>query len=60
MHTVRRGETLAGIARAYATRVEQLQAWNAERYPSLLTDPDVIEPGWELLVSGDPDVTPIP
>ena len=60
IHTVRRGETLAAIARAYATSVAQLQAWNAERYPSLATDPNVIEPGWELLVSGDPGVTPIP
>ena len=60
IHTVRSGETLAGIARAYGTGVAQLQAWNAERYPSLAANPNVIEPGWELLVSGDPGVTPIP
>jgi peptidoglycan/xylan/chitin deacetylase (PgdA/CDA1 family) len=59
-HTVQSGETLAGIARAYRTTVEQLQAWNAERHPSLATDPNVIEPGWELLVSGEPGVTPLP
>jgi peptidoglycan/xylan/chitin deacetylase (PgdA/CDA1 family) len=40
--------------------VEQLQAWNAERYPQLATNPNVIEPGWILLVSGDPGVTPLP
>ncbi len=59
-HTVRAGETLAGIARAYGTTVEHLQAWNAERHPSLATSPSVIEPGWELIVSGEPGVTPLP
>ena len=28
------------IARAYGTTVGQLQAWNADRYPSLADDPD--------------------
>ena len=40
--------------------MEQLQAWNADRYPSLVDSPNVIEPGWVLVVSGDPDVTPLP
>jgi peptidoglycan/xylan/chitin deacetylase (PgdA/CDA1 family) len=59
-YTVRRGDTLAAIARAYGTTTQQLQAWNAERYPSLADNPNVIEPGWELIVSGDPNVTPRP
>ena len=59
-HTVRPGETLAALARAYATTVAQLQAWNEGRYPSLATDPNVIEPGWVLVVSGEPGVTPRP
>jgi peptidoglycan/xylan/chitin deacetylase (PgdA/CDA1 family) len=59
-YTVRAGDTLAAIARAYGTTSGQLQAWNAGRYPSLETNPNVIEPGWVLLVSGDPDVTPRP
>jgi peptidoglycan/xylan/chitin deacetylase (PgdA/CDA1 family) len=60
LYTVRRGDTLASIARAYATTTRQLQAWNSERYPSLATNPNVIEPGWELVVAGDPNVTPRP
>ncbi|MGH2427662.1 MAG: LysM peptidoglycan-binding domain-containing protein, partial [Candidatus Limnocylindria bacterium] len=59
-HIVRAGDTMAAIARAYATTIEQLQAWNADRYPSLATNTNVIEPGWELIVSGDPGVTPLP
>lgn len=59
-YTVRPGDSLSSIARAFGTTVAQLQAWNAERYPSLVTNPDRIEPGWVLLVSGDPGVTPIP
>jgi peptidoglycan/xylan/chitin deacetylase (PgdA/CDA1 family) len=59
-HTVRPGDTLSAIARAYGTTVAQLQAWNQDRYPSLATDASVIEPGWELIVSGDPGVTPRP
>ena len=59
-YTVRRGDSLAAIALAFGTTVGQLQAWNAERYASIATDPNVIEPGWVLLVSGDPNVTPRP
>ena len=59
-YTVRAGDSLAAIGRAYGTSTEQLQAWNAGRYPSLATNPNVIEPGWVLIVSGDPGVTPLP
>ena len=38
----------------------QLQAWNAERYPSLADDPGTLQAGWTLVVSGDPDATPLP
>ena len=60
VHTVRAGDSLAAIARSYGTSTGQLQAWNSGRYPSLANDPNVIEPGWELIVSGDPNVTPAP
>ena len=59
-YTVREGDTLAAIARAYGTTTQQLQAWSADRYPSLATNPNVIEPGWVLIVTGDPGVTPLP
>ncbi|MGQ0607197.1 MAG: polysaccharide deacetylase family protein [Chloroflexota bacterium] len=59
-YTVQAGDTLAAIARAYGTISQQLQAWNSERYPTLAENPNVIEPGWTLIVSGDPNVTPRP
>jgi peptidoglycan-N-acetylglucosamine deacetylase len=59
-YTVAPGDSLSAIARAYGTTAAQLQAWNGEDYPSLVTNPGVIEPGWVLIVSGDPDVTPLP
>jgi peptidoglycan-N-acetylglucosamine deacetylase len=59
-YTVRPGDSLAAIASSYGTTTPQLQAWNSGRYPSLANDPNVIEPGWVLVVSGDPNVTPIP
>ena len=57
---MQRGDSLAAIARSYGTSSGQLQAWNSGRYPSLANNPNVIEPGWELIVSGDPNVTPVP
>jgi peptidoglycan/xylan/chitin deacetylase (PgdA/CDA1 family) len=59
-YTVQPGDSLAAIARSYGTSTTQLQAWNSGRYPSLAGDPDSIELGWVLVVSGDPNVTPIP
>jgi peptidoglycan/xylan/chitin deacetylase (PgdA/CDA1 family) len=59
-YVVRAGDSLSSIARAFQTSARQLQAWNADRYPSLATNPGVIEPGWILIVSGDPGVTPLP
>jgi peptidoglycan/xylan/chitin deacetylase (PgdA/CDA1 family)/LysM repeat protein len=59
-YVVQRGDGLFAIARSYGTSVEQLQAWNSGRYPSLATDPNVIEPGWELVVSLEPGITPRP
>jgi peptidoglycan/xylan/chitin deacetylase (PgdA/CDA1 family) len=59
-YTVRPGDTLFSIARTWGTTVPQLQAWNAERYPALAADPDVLQSGWVLVVSGDPNATPQP
>jgi peptidoglycan/xylan/chitin deacetylase (PgdA/CDA1 family) len=60
IYIVLRGDSLAAIARSYGTSTGQLQAWNSGRYPSLAGNPNVIEPGWELVVIGDPNVTPLP
>jgi peptidoglycan/xylan/chitin deacetylase (PgdA/CDA1 family)/LysM repeat protein len=59
-YTVQAGDTLTAIARSWGTTVARLQAWNAERYPSLVSDPDSLQTGWVLLVSGDPGATPTP
>ena len=59
-HTVRAGESLTGIARLYGATLAQLQDWNADRYPSLPASPGLIEPGWVLVVSLEPGVTPAP
>jgi len=57
---VQPGDTLSSIARTWGTTVLQLLAWNAERYPSLLDDPDTLQAGWVIIVAGDPDATPVP
>ena len=59
-YVVQAGDTLFSIARRFGTTVVQLQAWNAERYPALAADPGDLEAGWELIVAGEPGVTPIP
>ncbi|HEX2193941.1 MAG TPA: polysaccharide deacetylase family protein [Candidatus Limnocylindria bacterium] len=59
-YTVQPGDTLSAIARAWGTTLAQLQAWNADRYPSLAGDPNALQAGWVLLVSGDPNATPRP
>ena len=57
-YTVQPGDTLTSIARDWGTTVAQLQAWNGEAYPSLITNPNALQAGWELVVSGDPSATP--
>ena len=59
-YTVRRGDSLSSIALAFGTSTEQLQAWNGDRYPQLAGNPNVIEPGWVLVIAGDPAITPLP
>jgi peptidoglycan/xylan/chitin deacetylase (PgdA/CDA1 family) len=59
-YTVVAGDTLYSVARRFGTTVPQLQAWNAERYPSLVSDPNTLQAGWRLIVAGEPNVTPLP
>lgn len=60
LYTVRGGDTLSSISRAWGTSVAQLQAWNGSSYPSLLTDPNTLQVGWVLIVAGEPGMTPLP
>ena len=59
-YTVQSGDTMFGIARRFGTTVSQLQAWNADRYPSLARDATILEVGWVLVVAREAGVTPAP
>jgi peptidoglycan/xylan/chitin deacetylase (PgdA/CDA1 family) len=60
-YTVQGGDTLSSIAQRFETSVVQLQDWNTDRYPSLASDPNLIQSGWVLLVRGVPSsATPRP
>jgi N-acetylmuramoyl-L-alanine amidase len=50
VHTVVRGETLTAIARRYGVSVAALKAANRSRYPSVVSNPNVIYAGQELIV----------
>ncbi|MGC8946358.1 MAG: CAP domain-containing protein [Anaerolineae bacterium] len=49
-YTVRPGDSLSKIAAKYSTTVQELVRFNADRYPSLKTNPGLIEPGWVLML----------
>lgn len=51
-YTVRPGDNLSRIAAKHGTTVEELVRLNADRYPSLKSRPDLIEPGWVLVLPG--------
>ncbi len=59
-YTVQRGDSLSSIARLFGVTADEIRAWNADHYPSLATEPNVIEPGWVLVVSSEPNATPRP
>lgn len=50
-YTVKKGDNLWDIAEQQlgdATRFKEIAEANAEKYPSLATSPDLIQPGWTL------------
>jgi len=49
-YTVRSGDNLSKIASANHTSVSQLVSWNRAKYPGLVSNPDMIQPGWVLRV----------
>lgn len=49
-YTVQRGDSLSKIAAEHGTTVQELVRLNADRYPSLKTNPGLIEPGWVLVL----------
>lgn len=49
-YTVVSGDNLSSIASRFGTTVTQLVAWNSGKYPSLKTNPNLIQPGWVLRV----------
>ena len=52
------GDTLYSIATRFGLTVADLQALNAERYPSLVSDPGTLQVGWALFVSGEGSAPP--
>jgi peptidoglycan/xylan/chitin deacetylase (PgdA/CDA1 family) len=59
-YVVQAGDTLYRIAVDHGVTVEQLVAWNVDRYPSLATDTGDIKVGWELVVAGEATPTSVP
>ncbi len=51
-YTVRPGDTLAGIAARHGTTVQAMVDANADTYPSLATNPGLINVGWGLTIPG--------
>ena len=58
-YTVQQGDTLAGIAARHGTTVPAMVDANRGTYPSLATNPGLIQVGWELMIPGR-DPTPSP
>jgi hypothetical protein len=54
---VERGDTLTKIAFATANTVANLINWNVSRYPSLRTNPNNINIGWQLIVKNSNSTT---
>lgn len=54
-YVVQRGDSLSKIAAEHGTTVQELVRLNADRYPSLKTNPGLIEPGWVLVLPDTPD-----
>lgn len=57
-YTVLPGDTLSTIAFKTGTTVAELVALNQGTFPSLAHDPDLIEIGWKLRLTGAAQVTP--
>jgi uncharacterized protein YkwD len=51
-YTVQPGDSLSEIAAEHGTTVTELVRLNADRYPSLKSNPGLIEPGWVLVLPG--------
>lgn len=49
-HKVLPGESLGSIADKYGLSVKAIVAANTEKYPQLKTNPNIISPGWELII----------
>jgi LysM repeat protein len=50
VHVVAPGDSLIAIAQRYGVSVAALKAINRDRYPSLVTNPNLIFPGQRILV----------
>jgi hypothetical protein len=60
MYTVQPGDTLSAIARHFQTTVQALVEANADRYPSLRTNPSLLQVGWILDIPDEYEPQPPP
>ncbi len=51
-HKVLPGESLGAIADKFGISVKALVNANLQKYPQLNTNPNIISPGWELIIPG--------
>ena len=63
VYTVRPGDTLTSIARAFRTTARSIAFWNRTSHPSLDPDspqyePDRIDAGWDLVLVPDVELDP--
>jgi uncharacterized protein YkwD len=49
-YTIQPGDTLAGIATRFHVTVQELVAFNKDRYPTLATNPGLVRVGWQLRI----------
>ena len=57
VYTVQRGDTLQAIAQTNNTTPTALVQLNKDRYPSLVTNPSRLSPGWELELPAQADAS---
>ncbi|PPT09304.1 TPR repeat [Geitlerinema sp. FC II] len=50
VYVIKRGDTLNKISRQHGVSLSDIISYNRETYPNLVSNPDLIEPGWKLKI----------
>lgn len=56
-YTIQPGDSLSKIASMFSTTTKNLQELNRSKYPTLATNPNLLQIGWQLIV---PEPTGVP